>query len=167
VRWFNFNNSQRDLFTSRQGSSLVEIVIATGVMALVLTAIVSGLTLSLQTNAESEYRSQAIKRAQEAMEVFRRERTLLGWDLFYSSFTDEATYCLQTLPEPKSTFTEGACDATDSMVISGLDFYREAVVDIDNSDPNNPTIGVTVTVTWSLGENSRNVEFQQVFRQWN
>src|SRR3990167_4923802 len=99
-----FANSQR-------GSSLIEIVVATGVMALVLTAILSGLTLSLKTNAESEYRSHAVKRAQEGLEVFRRERTLLGWDIFVAGFTSDTYYCLQTLPAPKTAFTTGECGA--------------------------------------------------------
>jgi len=150
----------------QKGSSLIEIVVATGVMALVLTAIVSGLTLSLKTNAESEYRSQAVKRAQEAIEVFRRERTLLGWDVFFGSLSNGGVYCLQTLPAPKSGFTLGACTEEQGIVIAGVDFYREVEVTIDESDPNNPLIQVSVTMRWNSGNGERDVTLLQVFRRW-
>lgn len=152
---------------TQQGSSLIEIVVATGVMALVLTAIVAGLTLSLKTNAESEYRLQAIKRAQEAMEVFRRERTLMGWDVFLEGFEDGATYCLKDLPEPRGEFLSGACDEDDRFVISGLEFTREAEVNILTTTPAEPLIEVTVRVSWQDGSRSRDVTIVQGFRQWN
>ena len=146
----------------QQGSSLIEVVVATGVMALVLTAIVAGMTLSLKTSAESEYRSQAVKRGQEAMEVFRRERTLLGWDVFEAGFISGGAYCLQTLPAPKEAFVLGECSDDQNLVISGVDFYREAWVDINDLDPDNPQLQVTVSVRWASGS----VELVQVFRRW-
>lgn len=148
-----------------RGSSLIEIVIVTGVMALVLTAIVAGLTLSLKTNADSEYRSRAVQRTQEAMEVFRRERTVRGWDVFISSFTSGATYCLAELPAPTEEFTEGACFNEDSIVISGVDFYREAVVTVDNSDPTDPQLRVELTTSWDSGSGERTVNIVQSFQQ--
>lgn len=152
----------RSFAKNQPGSSLIEIVVATGVMALVLTAILAGLTLSLKTSAESEYRSQAVKRAQEGLEVFRRERTLLGWDLFVAGFTSDSFYCLQTLPAPKTAFLPGACTDSDSIVISGVDFYRQAWVTIDNSDPTQEQMQVTLSVQWPGGD----VELVQIFRQW-
>lgn len=148
------------------GSSLVEIVVATGVMALVLTAIVAGLTLSLKTSAESEYRVQATKRAQEAMEVFRRERTLLGWDEFTSNFTNGATYCLQELPAPREVFEDGECSSEQSLVVSGLDLYREAEVSFRNFGGDDPELVVTVTVVWNDGRNDKSVNLVQGFRRW-
>jgi Tfp pilus assembly protein PilV len=146
----------------QRGSSLIEIIIATGVMALVLTAIVAGMTMSLKTTAQSEYRTQAVKRAQEALEIFRRERTLLGWDSFSSELVDSGTYCFQTLPAPRTPFLLGACTDDSNIVISGVDFYRQAVVDIIAAD----SLQVTVTVNWDNGDGPRNVEITQVFRQW-
>ncbi|MFH2118127.1 MAG: hypothetical protein ABII10_00095, partial [Candidatus Paceibacterota bacterium] len=124
-KWFN-----KKIF-NQTGSSLIEVIVATGVIALVLTTLVAGMTVSLQTSAEAKYRSQAIKRGQEAMEVFRRERTLLGWDSFVAQFTSGSTYCLQTLPSPRESFSLGECTSEESLVISGIDFYRNATVTID------------------------------------
>lgn len=150
-----------------KGSSLIEIIVATGVMALVLTAVVAGLTLSLRTNAEASYRSEAVKRSQEAMEVFRRERALRGWDGFVTAFTSGATYCLQTLPQPEATFTSGACDEDDAIVISGLDFFRKAVITIDDSNPNDIEVRVAVGVSWDSGHGEQDVSLIQTFRQWD
>lgn len=152
--------------SAQRGSSLIEIVVATGVMALVLTAIVAGMTLSLKTNADSEYRSQSVQRAQEAIEVFRRERALLGWEAFVSELTDGGTYCLQTLPAPKTAFTLGECSSDQSIVIGGQEFYRQAVVDLNTSDPTNEQAQVTVTMTWNSGGGERSVDLVQVFRKW-
>ena len=150
-----------------RGSSLVEIVIVTGVMGLVLTAIVAGLTLTLKTNADSEYRSRAVQRTQEAMEVFRRERTVRGWDAFLASFTDGATYCLDDLPTPAAAFVVGACTDDESLVISGIDFYRQAVVTIDTIVPTDPKVTVSLTTTWDSGSGERSVDLVQQFRQFD
>jgi len=137
------------------------------VMSLVLTALVAGMTVSLQTSAEAKYRSQAIKRGQEAMEVFRRERSLLGWDGFADQFSSGSTYCLQELPAPKTEFTAGECTSEESLIISGLDFYRQAVVTVDDLNPTDPQIRVEITVTWDAGRGERSIDLTQVFRQWN
>jgi type II secretory pathway pseudopilin PulG len=149
------------------GSSLIEIIVATGVLALVLTALVAGMTVSLRTSAEAKYRSQAIKRGQEAMEVFRRERTLLGWDVFSGQFSSGSTYCLQELPAPKTSFAVGQCTSAQSLAVSGIDLYRQAVVAVDNTNPTDPQVKVVVSVTWDSGQGERGVDLTQVFRQWN
>lgn len=151
----------------QRGSGLIEIIVATGVMALVLTSIVAGLTLSLKTNAESEYRFQAVKRAQEAMEIFRRERTLLGWDAFVTALKASNIYCFKDLPAPFESFVPGACANTDVIVISGQEFVREANVTVDETDPNNPQIKVIITMSWLTNDNIKDVEIAQVFRRWD
>ena len=150
-----------------RGSSLIELIVATGVMALVLTAIVAGLTLSLKIGADSEYRTQAVKRAQEGMEVFRRERTLLGWDLFVNSLRASTTYCLATLPAPKVAFTPGLCSSSDVLIISSQEFFREATVSIDETNPTDPLVKITVTVSWAADEKAKDVVLPQTFRKWD
>jgi type II secretory pathway pseudopilin PulG len=157
----------KKVFNSQKGSSLIEIIVATGVMALVLTSIVAGLTLSLKTNAESEYRSQAVSRAQEAMEIFRRERTLLGWEAFSSSLVGDTEYCFKELPDPFEAFTGGACDSSDTIVISGQEFIREAEVNVDVANPSDPQVRVKIIMSWTTNENTKDVEIVQIFRKWD
>lgn len=152
---------------NQQGSSLIEIIVATAVMALVLTSIIAGLTLSLKTNAESEYRSQAVKRAQEAMEVFRRERTLLGWESFTNALKDNTVYCFKDLPEPYGSFTAGACGSDDTIVISGQEFIRQAEVTVDETNPSDSQVRVVVTMSWTTNDSVKDVEIVQVFRRWD
>jgi type II secretory pathway pseudopilin PulG len=151
----------------QRGSSLIEIIVATGVMALVLTSIIAGLTLSLKTNAESEYRSQAVKRAQEAMEIFRRERTLLGWEDFTNALRNDPVYCFQDLPEPYGVFNAGTCGTDETIVISGQEFTREAEVVVDETDPNDPQVRVKIVMSWTTNDNVKDVELIQVFRRWD
>lgn len=150
----------------QRGSTLIEIVVASGVMALVITAIVAGLTLTLKTTAESEYRSHGVKRSQEAMEVFRRERTLRGWENFVDSFTSGTTYCLATLPAPLGSFTSGACTSGQSIVINSVAFYREALVTIDSTNPDDVKVTVALETTWNTGGDEQSVNLVQEFRQW-
>jgi type II secretory pathway pseudopilin PulG len=157
----------KKLLFSQKGSGLIEIIVATGVMALVLTSIIAGLTLALKTNSESEYRSQATKRAQEAMEVFRRERTLLGWDAFADVLRDNTYYCFDELPVPFEEFTPGACGSSDVIVISSQEFIRQAEVVVDETDPLSPQIRVKMVMSWSTNDNVKDVEIIQVFRKWD
>jgi len=152
---------------NQQGSGLIEIIVATGVMALVLTAIIAGLTLSLRTSSETEYRSQSVKRAQEAMEVFRRERTLRGWEAFVDSVKVDSTYCMSTLPAPQATWDPGACGTTETFVISGQEFIREAQVVVDETVPTDVQVRVKIIVSWTTDENTKDVQIFQTFRKWN
>ena len=157
----------KKILFNQRGSSLIEIIVATGVMALVLTSIIAGFTLSLKTNSESEYRSQATKRAQEAMEVFRRERTLLGWEAFAAALRDNTYYCFDELTAPFEAFSVGACGSSDTIVISGQEFIREAEVTVDETDPTSPQIRVKMTMSWTTNDNVKDVEIIQVFRKWD
>lgn len=152
---------------SQQGSGLIEIIVATGVMALVLTAIIAGLTLSLRTSSETEYRSQSVKRAQEAMEVFRRERTLRGWEAFVDSVKVSSTYCMSALPAPEATWDAGACTPSETFVISGQEFTREAMVVVDETVPTDVQVRVKIVVSWTTDSTSKDVQIVQTFRKWN
>jgi type II secretory pathway pseudopilin PulG len=152
---------------SQQGSGLIEIIVATGVMALVLTAIIAGLTLSLRTSSETEYRSQSVKRAQEAMEVFRRERTIRGWEAFVDSVKVDSTYCMSALPSPQATWDPGVCDPSETFIISGQEFTREAIVVVDETVPTDVQVRVKIIVSWVTDENSKDVQIFQTFRKWN
>jgi len=148
--------------TSQKGSSLIEILVAVMVMATVLTAVVAGLTISIKTTAESKYRSLAIKKNQEAVEVFRREHTLLGWDAFKATLGAGGSICLATLPEPPTQFSiTGECDVEDSddvLSLANIDYIREALVDTTTSPA---IVTVTVNTSWQNGE--RDVEVTQEF----
>jgi type II secretory pathway pseudopilin PulG len=149
--------------TSQNGVGMIEILIATGVVGLVMTAVVSGLVLSIKNSSISKYKILASTRAQEAMEVFRREKVLLGWSQFYET-VGASTYCLDSLASGSAQFklmSAGACD--DDSFITGTPFIREALVDITSPQE----IRVEIVVEWQDGTVLRSSNLIQEFKQYD
>jgi len=116
----------------------------------------------VNSQAEAKYRSLATHRAQEAMEVFRREKVLLGWAQFSDSIVGD-TYCVNTLPSNSTTFQTmetGVCD--EEGVIADTIFSREALVDILAD-----RIRVEIVVDWQDGDRDESVSLVQEFRQYD
>ncbi len=151
-----------------EGSSLIEILIATLVVGLVVTAIATGMSYTVRNSAEARFREAATMLGQDLVESFYRERNRQGWYQFTSMFTDGSTYCFSSIPEPFQAEVlasiEGSCGASDTVSISGLSapFTREAVLDVDGE-----TVTVTVTVSWKIDTGVRDIELVQQFKNWN
>jgi type II secretory pathway pseudopilin PulG len=148
---------------TQSGSSMIEILIATGVVGLVMTAVASSLVLSVKNSAISKYKVLSATRAQEAMEVFRREKVLLGWAQFYESLSAD-TYCVNSLASNSAQFkamNTGTCG--DGSVIAGTSFTREALVDITSADE----IRVEIIVDWLDGDITRSSNLIQEFKQYD
>ncbi len=159
--------------TKQQGATLIEILMATMIVGTVLTAVAATLLYSLKANLQSKYRSLAAQKAQEAIDFFRRERTVLGWSIFYQ-VVDADTYCLPSIPSPPSRsltdhvfagLTKGGCsDYNLSFPNEEINFKREAIVSLD--DPN--TITIEVTVSWPNAklDEPYSVTLQQELNNW-
>jgi type II secretory pathway pseudopilin PulG len=148
---------------SQIGSGMIEILIATGVVGLVMTAVAAGFVLSVKNSAISKYKVLAATRAQEAMEVFRREKVILGWSQFYETLS-ASTYCLDSLASDSAQFKEmstGACD--DDSFIAGTSFTREALVDIISPQE----IRVEILVEWLDGDVLRSSNLIQEFKEYD
>jgi len=144
------------------GSTMIEILIATAVVGMVMTAVASSLVLSIKNSSISKYKVLAATRAQEAMEVFRREKILLGWSSFYETL-DTATYCLNTLASNSAEFRilgVGSCN--EDAKIAGTSFIREALVDIQNPEE----IRVEMVVRWLEGDVTRSTSMIQEFKKY-
>lgn len=147
--------------SSSRGSTLIEVLVATTVVVFALTALMSSLTLSIKSTAENKYRSYATSLAQEAIEVHRRERALLGWQAFYSAI-DDGVYCYNILPSTSEEFVlklPGTC--TDRFSQVGTDFSRSITI---TKGPDSVT--ANSVVDWFDGENLRTVTLEQVFREY-
>ena len=152
----------------RRGSSLIEIIIATAVVGGILTAVATALTFSIKSTAEANYRSVATTKAQEAMEIFRRERTLLGWNDFYDAVNGDTYYCFNTLPDAGTlaSVAEGRCNTSYTLQVAGVgtNFKRDIVVSTGSD-----LVTVTVTVSWKNPNNlarDHKVEISQDIRRW-
>jgi Tfp pilus assembly protein PilV len=140
------------------GQSLIEVLIITVLVASILTAIASVVTKSLQSTAENKRKNAATNLSQEAIEMFRQNRQILGWDSFQTELSS-GVYCLDTLPttvQEFGTMTSGECGETD--IIPDTEYTREA--EIFSSDTE---VQIEVTVRWNAGR-SQEVSVTQVFK---
>lgn len=140
-----------------RGSTLIEILIVTVIVATVLTAIAGLVTQSLKQSSENEQKTIATSLAQEGLEMFRRYRSNLGWRAFQST-TSGGTYCLNVIPATTQEFDTLATGDCGEEVITGTVFTREAEVTSDASQ-----VMVTVVVTWGTETNDQ-VSIDQVLR---
>lgn len=148
--------------SKKTGSSMIEILIATGVVGLVMTAVASSLVLSVKNSSVSKYKVLASTRAQEAMEVFRREKVLLGWGQYYDVLSS-GTYCLNSLASDSAQFKNmsvAACN--EDQKIAGTSFVREALVDIISDEE----IRVEIVVNWVDGNVPRSTNLIQLFKKY-
>jgi type II secretory pathway pseudopilin PulG len=148
----------------RSGQTLIEVLIATGVVGLVITAAAAGLTFSVKNTAEAKYRALAAYQAQEVVEMLRRERILLGWDSFVAELQTGTPYCLNTLPTTTTQYEaliQGACSS--GIPVAGTEFKRELAVSAKNAS----SIKFTVNITWTDGAMTRTYPLVQEFQEWN
>ncbi len=132
------------------GFSLIEMLVATMVVAMSLTAISAVLTYSIKLSDQSLYREVATAKAQEGMDFFKRERVILGWSDFYDIVS--GSYCLDQIPDPSQSETNHAfsglatsCTGYELEVSEApIGFKREATV----NKPDTTTVEISIAVSW-------------------
>lgn len=150
--------------SSQRGQTILEVLIAILVVGLVMVALASMLTMSVKNTAEGKYRNLATSQAQEALEVFRRERVRLGWNAFKTAATG-GLFCLNTLPSSSDNLTTFLAQNSDeceaSYVVSNSNFTRQ--VEIQHAADE---VVLIVTVGWLDGNQPREVILEQEFREY-
>jgi type II secretory pathway pseudopilin PulG len=144
------------------GQSIIEVLIATGVVGAILTAIAATLTYSVKNSAENKYRSVATAKAQEVIEVYRRERHFQGWETFVDAIGGGGVYCLNTVPSNSEEFNTLTPDdgCVDGVAEAGTEFTREAIV-----TPTANTVKIVAEVSWYDGNIQRQVIIEQELYQ--
>lgn len=156
MKLFNFKS-----FSS--GQSIIEVLIATLVVGVVMTAVAASLTASIRNTAESKLRAQAQDSAQEAMEVFRSQRGLLGWATFQDVLASTDQFCLNDLPVTSDEFKAAVISrstCSGGTRETGEQFRRMAYVTIVDSS----TTRVIIEVKWFDADRERKVELVQEFK---
>lgn len=146
--------------TSQLGQTLIEVILATAIVASVLTAIAASVSMSSKNTNENKKKSMATSFAQETLEVFHRERYSLGWETFKNALGD-GTYCFNDLPANSASFvvaSSGECGASE--MIPGTIFQREAVL-TSTADQ----LQVESIVSWLDDSKEQRVNLKQVFKQ--
>ncbi len=157
------------------GFSIIEVLISVMVVGMALTALATSLSYSIALTNQARYRDVASKKAQEGLDFFKRERVVLGWNLFHTNISD-AGYCLSTIPESVSqppdsivlsSLPTGSCGVNQfdiSVEGVGPNFKREVYITKGATDE--PLI-ITVAVSWPGGSGDDHVvEIQQELYQW-
>lgn len=139
----------------RRGASLIEVVIATGVVALVMTAILSVVSVSLRNTVHSKNKLLATKYTQEGLEYFRAQRNILGWEYFVEILGAGGTvYCLNTLPYTETGGLEQLpardCLPNEFVGDHPANFQRKAEVSSTVAG-GQTTFVVTIVVSWIDG----------------
>lgn len=147
------------------GSSLIELLMATAVAAIVLTAVATSMIFSLKNAAQARYRDTATTLAQDVVEFFRRERAELGWGVFVNALDAQTEVCVTGTLTDETTltdFVDGPCVTIES--IGGASFKRDVTI----LYPDDDTVRIMVSVSWLTGEADwQSVSIDQVLTKWN
>ena len=162
------------------GQSLLEVVFAVGVMALIGVTIVALSTGGVRNTSFSENRTKANKYVQQAMEWVKQQKDE-EWDSIHPHASNTSTprkYCFSCLTgiDPGCTATwsnsGGMCDISDPTdKISGTVFFREVwLIRVQNP----PYEGCTkekcftadVRIYWTDAQGTHDVEAKSLMTKW-
>lgn len=154
------------------GQTMIEMVVATGMVALVLVAIVSGIALSIRNSRFSKNKALAIRYAHEAVEKFRNYRDEVGWEPFIEEVLEGSTdvdFCLPTMPTSAievPNFTGACAGEKITNTLGSTEFVRGAHLTVQNQSNPNDTVEMTVTVTWLEGSKTHSSVLVSRLNSW-
>jgi len=144
----------------QSGSSLIEVILVTVVVATVLTALAASVSMSAKNTSENKKRVMAASFVQEILEVFHRERFTLGWDTFQSTLSN-GTYCFNELPTDSTDFVNSSLgECGEGEVIIDTVHQREVILTILADE-----VKVESIVTWTDGDQEKQVNAEQTFKE--
>ena len=143
-------------FNKSSGQTLLELVIAIGVVAVIVTGLMVAATASLRYSQDSRMRSSGVKLAQEGIELSRQLRDSVSWTVF-SDYSGSGTkvWCLDST----GTFIpqDGVCP-----VIGSNSPYTRSVT----FTWNDPIMTIVSLVTWQVGSIQASTQLQTYLTQW-
>lgn len=139
------------------GQTLLELVIAIGVVAIIITGLVSAATASLRYGQESRLRTTAVKYAQSALELARQIRDSQPADVFLGySGSGTQIWCLDSTNAWTKNDGSGC-----PPIQSGSPYIRTVTFSWDGT-----TMTVTSNVSWILGGKTTSAQLGTVLTQW-
>lgn len=154
---------KRDIHHFRsKGQSLVEVVVAFGVVIVIVTGLLSTTLVSIKATRIGKMRTQAVKYAQDGIELTRGLRDNFDWPTFQAyagGLTDGST--LTWCVDNTSTWpaTSGACSFPniDNIFTRNVTFTWDSVTEY---------MDVTSSVRWTEGSTTKTSEFTTTYTQW-
>lgn len=143
---------------NKRGSSLIELLIAMTILAIVAAALMKSSILVLQKNVQNEIRDEAVRIAEQRMNEIRSGPG--GWPVPTSVVTDYDGINLMA--------GNIALPAVSRIIRNGQVAYtvNKNVVDLDGVHPNVNTKQVTVTVGWLLRGQQYNHAVMSIARRY-
>ncbi len=143
------------------GGSLIEVLVATMVVAVSLVAISIIMMYSVQRTAQARYEEIAKSLAQDAIETFHKERAYTGWNAFYNRFDGGGAFCVNTATQT-ITAKSGSCAG---ITQAGMTFNREVTMTLTGG-----ALRAVAVVEWTSGlgggvDTTRDVTLTQDFRK--
>jgi len=141
----------------KPGQSLIELIVALGMMSLLLVALLALVSLSVRNSRLAKNNNQALALAQSGVELMRAMR-----DFSFSGLSGSARIDAYDLPQNWQVEDGLSVDCdSDSYQINGV-FSR--CVTISSSLEAIDTVNVTVTVNWHWQEGGQVKTNQQISR---
>lgn len=143
--------------SKNSGASLLEVIIAIGLVSVILMSLVSLSTKSVSNSTVSREKNQATRYTQETIEWIRQQRDE-SWSTLSGYVDANSTWCM---PENSwvSPSSPGAC--TNQKIID-TNFERE----ITFSRPQADTIEVTVITQWTESGNVHESRSATILTKW-
>jgi len=152
---------------SSSGSTLIEVIISIGIVALVLVTIVASGTLVTRNRRFSSNQGVATKYSQETIEWVKDFRNSVGWKTFYDSVSAKGVspiaVCMPIIASAAADFDAlpaGACAGTD--VIANTEYQRSLVFTVASPSE----IAVDAKIIWVDNELQHETSARAVLREW-
>jgi type II secretory pathway pseudopilin PulG len=150
------------------GQTLIEMVVAVGMVSLVLVAIVAGIAISIRNSRFSKNKALATRFAQEGIEKFRFYRDEFGWIPFFETINGQSVggyveYCFDDFPTGLEDISDSLGNCT-TETISGTEYTRYAQVNVTTLPSD--FVDILVGVTWIEGAAPHSVELTTRLNDW-
>ena len=149
---------------AQRGSTLIEVLAASAIISLALTAASAMTAMSVKLAENNERQQLALQKAEEALETVRRDRLLNQWPDFSVSYNQAASYCFNTLPQDLLALSalSGACGEDEYLLVANYLFFRQIEVQSHGAD----ALSVRVLMTWQDGNKDKQLELSQRFENY-
>lgn len=156
----------------KRGQSLIEVIVAFAVVALVGMALITATLATQKTAISARNKSQATELVQQYLEQVRAIRDINGYSYISGLGVPTTNTCYKILnstdPNPGlwtlNTSCTGATPYNGELVqLNNIDYYRKITF---STLPTSTSAVVQIDVTWKEGTNDRSVSQQTVISKW-
>ena len=119
------------------------------------------ISMSVKVSESNERKQLALQKAHEALEFFRKERSVNSWHNFSTPLINGSSYCVSTMPEEISSMSAklGTCADSDILEAARYEFKRQALINFNSND----SVKITVDLDWYEGAKAKNLSLEQDF----